>query len=136
MNTNITKKIKIWQLLVAVILVVGGAGAIALTLGNSQPSDNSSSRLEEQQPAQFVDYVTYMGQKDKSALSQLKETTKNVATKASTYGEYVDSIGTQKGGTDGKYWSFYVDGKLSDVGAAAFIAKGGEKIEWKFEKLQ
>lgn len=119
---------------VVVAIVVAGFGTFAIL--HRTPTDSTAaatvSTVQKVQP----DSVSYTGKKGVTALVQLKETADGVVTKSSSYGDYVDGIGERKGGTDGKYWSFYVDGKMASVGAGAYVSKGGEKIEWKFEKVQ
>lgn len=118
---------------VAAALVVAGIGTFALL--NRTPAEPAAA-VTVSQVKTSSDSVSYVGKKGVTALSQLKETANGVVTKSSSYGEYVDAIGERSSGKDGKYWTFYVDGKLASVGAGAYIAKGGEKIEWKFEKAQ
>ena len=48
-------------------------------------------------------------------------------------GEYIDSINGVKGGTDNKYWIYYINGKLSQVGVSEYKLKDKDVIEWKFE---
>lgn len=128
---NIKKyKIQIIGLTMALAILLGGVLLLTTLAG---------VRVAQEQPvvaSARTNYVAYVAKKDKTALAQLMETTDGVVTKNSSFGEYVDSIGTLKGGTDGKYWTFYVDGRMASVGAGTYVAKGGEKIEWKFEKAQ
>lgn len=121
----------------AVVLAGIGVGVVVWN-NNSQQQPNQAATTstvvsENNSP---TDHVTYQGVKGKTALAQLKELKGDVATKSSSYGEYVDAINGLTGGDAGKYWTFYVDGKMASVGAADYIAKGGETIEWKFENAQ
>lgn len=121
---------------VAAVVVIAGCGTVAAVnriavKTNPVPPAAAAPAAHKQ-----ADTVAYVGVKGVTALAQLRETTPDVVTKASSYGDYVDSIGDLRGGTDGKYWSFYIDGKLANVGAGAYTSAGGEKIEWKFQKLQ
>ena len=77
-------------------------------------------------------HLSYVGVQGKTALELLKQHAA-VAIKDSSYGPYVDSINGLVGGTDGKYWAFYVNGKLAEVGANAYITQSADQIEWKFE---
>ena len=53
------------------------------------------------------------------------------------YGQYdsyfIDSI-AGKGG-NGKYWIYYVNGKMGEVGADKKVVKEGDKIEWRLEEF-
>jgi len=51
-------------------------------------------------------------------------------------GIFVRSISEAKGGTDNKWWQYWVNGTLSDVAADKKQVKNGDKIEWKFEVAQ
>lgn len=123
---------------IIIIVLIAAVGITSYLLIRQQTETRPATAKEDssQTEKQQTDYVVYTGKKDSTALAQLKQQAGGVVTKPSSFGEYVDAIGNYKGGQDGKYWSFYVDGKLSAVGADTYVAKGGEKIEWKFEKLQ
>lgn len=47
-------------------------------------------------------------------------------------GTLVEQIGEKKNGEDGKYWHYYVNGKLAPVGADSYVIQNGDTIEWKF----
>lgn len=131
---NILKYIAYVVLAIALGLgIYFGAESLQQTDGSTNNTVESSKIAE---PEVKDDYVTYSGIEGENALATLKTTNDQVVTKDSEYGEYVDSINGLVGGTDGKYWSFYIDGELSDVGAGSYVAKGGEKFEWKFINLQ
>lgn len=117
---------------IAVVILLGGV----LLLSSLARQQEAQIRQTASSSTQRTDYVSYTAQKDTTALAQLKRVASGVITKSSSFGEYVQSIGTLKGGDGGKYWSFYVNGKMASVGAGSYVAKGGEKIEWKFEKIQ
>lgn len=76
--------------------------------------------------------IIYPGEDGKTALEILKQKA-DVITQDSAYGEYVDSINGVKGGEDGKYWAFYVNREMAQVGAGEYQTKSTDRIEWKFE---
>ncbi|MBI3273884.1 MAG: DUF4430 domain-containing protein [Candidatus Colwellbacteria bacterium] len=47
-------------------------------------------------------------------------------------GELITRIGDKKGGTDGKYWQYWVNGNYAQVGASSYSVKPDDVIEWKF----
>lgn len=49
-------------------------------------------------------------------------------------GEFVEGIAGLKAGGD-EFWSFYVNGKSSNVGAASYTPIEGDSLEWKLEKI-
>ena len=45
----------------------------------------------------------------------------------------VNSINNAVGGTDGKYWQYYVNSELPNVGADKYIVSNGDVLTWSFE---
>lgn len=120
----------------ASIAIAVGLTTYLVIDASQQNKNNNESTTVAIQDQNDQDYITYSGVEGEDALTTLKNVNDKVVTKTSDFGEYVDSINGLVGGTDGKYWSFYVDSKLSDIGAGSYISNGGEKIEWKFINLQ
>lgn len=52
------------------------------------------------------------------------------------YGIFVKAIGGLNGGTDGKYWTYWVGNKMGEVAADQYKLKAGDVAEWKFVKLK
>jgi hypothetical protein len=128
-QTTSNSKRRIIGIVAAIILVLCLVGVAALSrVANQQPKSSSAQTTTHQQAT----VISYTGQKGKTALELLKEKAR-VVTKTSQYGEYVDSINGLAGGKSGKYWSFYVNGKLSSVGAGSYTTQDGEAIVWKYE---
>jgi hypothetical protein len=48
-------------------------------------------------------------------------------------GVFVESINGLKGGTDNKWWQYWVNGKLGEVAADKKQVKAKDIIEWRFE---
>lgn len=124
-----------------IILSLVAAGIIAttgvvLTNQAQTPAPTQPTVSEQAAPVERTrTVITYTAKAGDTSLVQLKREADKVVTQQSEYGEYVDSIEGHKGGTDGKYWSFYVDGEMASVGAGSYTQTGGEVIEWKFQKL-
>lgn len=51
------------------------------------------------------------------------------------YGVFVESIAGVPNGKDGKYWQYYVNDKLGEVAADKKEVKVGDKVEWRFERV-
>ena len=117
-----------------VVLTAGTAFMLSKQLDRekteSQTTTQPVQKTQQMPPSQS--YVSYSGQNGKNALELLKQHA-DVTTKDSAYGPYVESINAKMGGTDGKYWAFYVNGTMASVGAHDYVTKDGDKIEWKFE---
>lgn len=47
-------------------------------------------------------------------------------------GSLVEEIGDLKNGTDGRYWTYSVNGIFASVGADNYELKPGDAIEWAF----
>jgi uncharacterized protein YxeA len=140
MRDKLTHK-KLLPVIIALLVVMTVGTGLALNRqkpDEKKPAANTSQN--EQKPADDstkiakaeTSSVSYDGQEGKTALELLKQNAE-VVTKDSAYGPYVDSINNVQGGTDGKYWAFYVNGQMAQVGADAYQTKTGDKIEWKFE---
>jgi len=69
----------------------------------------------------------------KTALDLLQQTAK-VQTTGQGTNAFVTQINNVKTDSSKKqYWAFYVNGKLSAVGAGSYKLNSGDKIEWKLE---
>ena len=131
---KLTRKFALAASAVLVTLAIAIFAVVGL---NNKPKGSASDlpaqhSASQQQPPERSDVVSYKGVNDKTALELLKEVAQ-VETKDSSYGVYVDTINGIKGGTDGKYWTFYVNGSMATTGADAYKTKDGEVIEWKFQ---
>lgn len=45
----------------------------------------------------------------------------------------INSINNAVGGTNGKYWQYYVNGELPNVGADKYLLANGDSLLWSFE---
>lgn len=137
-----------------IVVVVIVTGIVGLSKGFSKKTDgtNLKSSISDtttesvEQPVKvIIDYgdlqktETELPAKDvTTAFSALEEATKveniEVTTTKYDFGMMVNSIGAYKGGEDGKYWLYYVNSKVPEVGADQYSIKAGDVVEWKFEK--
>lgn len=118
----------------AAIVVASGITIAVLANQPGQGVTNNSQQQAELQPVaeQNENLVSFTAEAGKTILEQLQAKA-TVVVKESSFGPYVDGINGKAGGTDGKYWTFYIDGQMAQVGAGEYVASGGELIEWKFE---
>jgi hypothetical protein len=79
--------------------------------------------------------VRYQGVEGKTALELLKAS-HNVETKQFSFGEMVISIDGVTPDPNKAFWAFYVNGKMSDVGASTYVTKSSDVIEWKLEEIK
>jgi uncharacterized protein DUF4430 len=130
LNTN-HKKPTITIIIIALLLLTGvTAGGLRMLGGDTQTEQKTVATEEQVQTATAVRYVAQPG---KIVLDQLKDHAREVIVKDSEYGQYVDSINGLKGGTGNKYWTYYVDGQMANIGAGEYVTEGGEEVVWKFE---
>lgn len=105
-------------------LVIFGVGAgIALT--------NQSPKVQVSTTQSQATDVKYKGVNGQTALALLEKYTR-AGVKHYSFGDFVTSV-NGAAGNGPKYWSFYVNGKLSDVGAGSYVTKSTDNIEWKLQ---
>lgn len=117
---------------IIIVLLLVSTGATVGVLQAVTRSGNTHTARVAGSTVRASGDVTFTAQAGKSVLAQLQDRAK-VVTKKSSYGAYVASINGKASGNDGKYWTFYVNGKVASKNAAEYITNGGEKIQWKFE---
>lgn len=121
-------KYRIYLLLVAVVIAIGAVLYLP-SLAQKQKTAVLPAETTNQQQ-QNPDYYSYQGKDGVDALSLLKQ---KASVEESQPG-FVTSINGRK--TDQKkkeFWSFYVNGKMAEVGSADYVTKSTDKIEWKIE---
>lgn len=129
-------KNKLLITLIAVVIVLGlalGAAALYKSKQNLTTSNQHSPELVASETGRTE--ISYSATPGITSLEQLKLEAENVVVSESEYGELVESIEGHESGTDGNYWSFYINGEMAQVGAGAYIQEEGDVIEWKFQKL-
>lgn len=113
------------------MLIAGGSiAAVNFAGGEGEPTAKTQPQNSQKTETNNSQNVTFTAVADKTVLEQLQQKA-DVVVKDSDFGPFVESINSVSGG--GKYWVFYVDGQMANVGAGEYKTKGGEKIEWKFE---
>lgn len=80
--------------------------------------------------------VAYQGDTAFSILERCSQ--KNGFSVDSTYyaqfdSTLINSINNAVGGTDGKYWQYYVNGQLPNIGADKCMLTNGNLLKWSFE---
>jgi hypothetical protein len=112
-----------------VVAVLGTTGAVIATQGHDK-AVSVTPHTQQQQKSTFTQ-LSYQGKSGQTALALLKKHAK-VTTKQYSFGPMVESInGVASSGS--KYWTLYVNGAQSQVGAGAYTTKDGDSITWKLE---
>lgn len=129
--------------LVLILLVVGG---LFIYLP-STVSNTSTTQVQRGGTISITIPNVYLNQEiaikpNETALALLERIDKEVpklqlATKEyAGMGTLVEAMGGLRNGTDDKYWSYYVNGQMAQVGAGAYLLKDTDKVEWKFAKFE
>ncbi len=128
-------------IIVAIIGVIGVVYALQQEPIQKIAVQTPVEQSENQQTNQDVQLVAassikYKGQEGKTALELLK-TMHQVQTKEFTgIGEFVESIDGVQTDSKTNFWSFYVNGRQSPVGAGEYKTKDSDEIEWKIETIE
>ena len=78
--------------------------------------------------------INYKCEKNQTALDLLKKNSESVETKDYSFGRLVTSINDIKGGTSGKYWTYFIDDRSATTSADNYKCVDSERIEWRFGK--
>lgn len=117
---------KKFLLILATLLVIGG-GTGVLVAQQNDPKPVVAVAQEKKD-------ISYKGVEGKDALTLLKSNYQ-VETKSYDFGEMVESINGVK--PDSKhFWSFYVNGQMSQVGAGSYQTKTSDTLEWKLDSIE
>ena len=147
-NKNIQPfKIKMVHKVPAVLLVLG---LVALSFTGTAMKVPEKSEIWLEKSDQTSVRIAIVGDgwtisdnlvsyKEDTAFSLLERcSVKNGFTVTSTYyaqfdSTLINSINNAAGGTDGKYWQYYVNDQLPNVGADKCPISNGDSIRWSFE---
>ena len=95
-----------------------------------KPGRNGQTDQQAQAPTTVI---VYQGQDGKNALELLKAN-HQVEAKHYSFGDLVTGIDSVT--PDAKhFWAFYVNGKLSQVGASAYVTKSTDMIKWEMDSI-
>lgn len=129
------------------IIFIGGVALSFLSKTNFSPLPQETINQEENIVVLDISYglnekKSFQSQlkEGMTAFSLLEETAKtnniNLKTKAYDIGILIEAIDGKENGQDESYWMYYVNGVLPMVASDKYQLKGGDKIEFKFEKSQ
>lgn len=152
-SKNILRGIIIGLGIILVILALGIAGIrvagqnklpVNSPIADQAPEENFKivyilNKGEEQEILKF-DYVLRKGEKQ-TVFDILKDLSveKKFELKSSVdprYGAFIESIaGVANSKESNKYWQYWINDQLGDLGADKKEVKEGDKVEWRFEKV-
>ena len=114
-------------IIVVIIAVIGVIYALTRT-ATAPTGNNASDSAVQQVPSSSI---SYQGMDGRNALDLLK-VFHRVDTKDTSFGPMVVGIDGLEPDSS-HYWAFYINGKMADVGAAQYITKNGDTLEWRLE---
>ncbi|PIS06705.1 hypothetical protein COT79_03170 [Candidatus Berkelbacteria bacterium CG10_big_fil_rev_8_21_14_0_10_43_14] len=115
---------------VSVIIVLIAIGMIAMYSSFLTGSSSSQPTQDQSQVQPTQQNISYQGKDGVDAMTLLKETH---SVDASDQG-FVNAIDGVKP-AEKQFWSLYVNGKPSDLGAKDTITKSTDSIEWKLDSF-
>ena len=123
------------------LLIAAVAGMGLLLVGASEPGSLADEQTQVADQAVLglnvergSEYIAYDGVAGEFALDTLRSLAE-VETQSSDFGEFVSSIDGRAADANSEYWAFYVNGQLAPVGAGAYSAQAGDRVEWKLEQF-
>ena len=126
MSRTVLSQFKKVIIAVAVVLAIGG-GITGAVIANSSSHKVGVTKNAQNQ----ITYISYHGVEGQTALALLKKHAA-VGVKHYSFGDLVTSInGTP--GSGPKYWTFYINGKESQVGASTYQTKSSDTLSWKLQ---
>ena len=146
--TNILNKKILIVIFVAVISAVLSCGAIAYKNYWSRPFLDKSLTFENEFQNKVLYIINYGEEnideyqidasENSTVFSLLEELARreNFEIETAFYPEmgiFVKKIGEAEGGTDNKWWQYWVNGNLGEVAVDKEEIKTGDTVEWKFE---
>lgn len=102
--------------------------ATAACGGYSGPPDIETARAGLRPEYRIV----YEGEDGKTALELLEETAESVVTTGQGDELLVTAINGIDGGTEGRYWLYYVNGEAALIAASRMNTVKGDTVEWLF----
>lgn len=114
------------NIIAAVLIAALGLGSWAYVANSPSHKVNAVTNAQHQ-----LTQLSYKGQGGQNALALLKKHAA-VTTKHYSFGDLVTSI-NGVAGNGPKYWTFYVNGKMAEVGAGSYVTKAGDTLMWRLQ---
>lgn len=103
---------------------------------NSPPTNNQANKINVYEVINIdkpIKPIPYTVGNSTTALELLQKTT-TITVQSEGVNAYVTVINGRRADVSKKeYWAFYINGKLSSVGAGSYQLRPNDKIEWKIK---
>lgn len=126
-------------LIIAIIGIIGAVYAITQEPATVTDTQDTAALAEQKQSSLdliFGESIRYGGVEGQNALALLKAGYVVETKDFSGLGEFVVSIDGVTPDPNRSFWSFYVNGSQSQVGASQYQTKASDVIEWKIEEIK
>lgn len=112
-------------------LCLAAVASFVVGCGRSEGPPNLADVRERLAPPH---HLVYEGRQGSTVLELLEENAESVGTRR--YGDQVlvESVNGITGGTDGRYWFYYVNGEPGLVAASQRSTRDGDRVEWVFSR--
>ena|SRR3989338_7588983 len=128
------RKLQLFVVIVGIALI-GIVYAFTIRPANAPTTLQNVNQNDQSQQLVPPSTIRYQGVEGKNALELLKSNYTVQTKEFSGLGEFVVSINGIEPDSQ-HFWSFYVNGQQSQVGADQYMTKNGDKIEWKLEEIK
>lgn len=126
--SRVARYLKTKEVLVSIIVIIILAG---VGIGIYVHDKNSGQVQLITNSQQQLTAISYDGKNGVNAYTLLKKYAV-VQDKHYSFGYFVTAINGVTGNGP-KYWTFFVNGQESSVGASAYMTKSSDKLTWKLE---
>lgn len=118
--------------------------ALTLLAAGCNKTDTSNTAIQQAtqisvsqsvQNGKNLEVISVKPEDHKTALDILKGSYEVKTKSFGDAGEFVETISSQTPDKN-HFWSFYVNGKQSNVGAGSYEVKDTDSIEWKLEEIK
>jgi hypothetical protein len=133
------KKIIIFSVITATILLISGSAKFLNKKTDiSQIGKEKNVNMTINDGEKNILNISAESEEEKTVLDLLGKKTAELGlslkTKNYDIGVFVEAIGNNENGQNGKYWLYYVNGEMPQISVDKKEIKPGDKIEFKFEK--
>lgn len=136
------KEKELWISIGVAVVTIAIAGGYFISLITAAAPPHYAQETAAEQTAtlaveNILDERAYSFTEGETLLSLMEHIDEDgvLALELKTYeglGTLVSGMGGMKNGTQSKYWQYFVNGEMPQIGVDAYKLKNGDRIEWRF----